>query len=135
MHLLYGVYFPTGKPQKYTDLEAMSTKPSRTGLIPPLFEYLHIFRHYSYKGAFCLPDHALPPKAIEREALQDYSALRVLELHTCKTEQMLPAPSNFPSLVTFSVVCPEAPFSQAWSSSFLAFLRGLPRLANLCVIG
>lgn len=102
----------------------------------PALEYLQIFGHYMYPPSwFGMPEERLSPSVIDREVLYDYSALRVLRLNTPMKDQALPSPSNFPSLVTFSVVCPDKPSNPAWSSSFLSFLRDLPSIKSLRVLG
>ncbi|CAN8104854.1 unnamed protein product [Discula destructiva] len=50
-------------------------------------------------------------------------------------DQTLPEPGSFPSLVTFSIVCPKGPLNLAWATHFLAFLRDLPRITTLRVLG
>lgn len=101
----------------------------------PALEYLQIFGHYVYPPSwFGMPEERLYPSVIDRELKYDYSSLRVLRLNTPIKDEALPSPSNFPSLVTFSVVCPDKPSNSAWSSSFLSFLRDLPSIKSLRVL-
>lgn len=107
-------------------------------LDPPSLEHLRLFKSWMYAASSRSPTglhHPLPPSVIDMEVSGDFSALRVLQINVPMMEQMLPAPSKFPSLVTFSVVCPKVPFTSAWSSPFLAFLRHLPCVTTLRVLG
>ncbi|KAJ4386835.1 hypothetical protein N0V93_009733 [Gnomoniopsis smithogilvyi] len=102
----------------------------------PALESLQIFKHYLYHlNVDECPDSAVPSGVIDREVLHDYSALRVLKINTPIMDRTLPSPANFPCLVTLSVVCPRAPVSLAWSTHFMAFVRDLPRITTLRVLG
>lgn len=103
----------------------------------PALEYLQISSFFDmYWQRWRRPfSESLTPKIIDWNVLNGCNALRVLKLNTPMRDQTLPAPSNFPSLVTLSVVCPRNSPTPAWSDSFLALLRGLPNLKALRVFG
>lgn len=123
---------PRRKPNYGCDADDVYNLP---GL--PALEYLQIssfFNVYSQRW-HRPPIESLSPRVIDCKVLNKCNALRVLKLNTPMRDQPLPAPSNFPSLVTLSVVCPRDSSTPAWSDSFLAFLRGLPSLKALRVLG
>lgn len=104
---------------------------------PPALEYLQIFGSYSknYQHYYSPTEGSISASDIDYEVLYNYTALRVLKLNLPIGDQPLPAPSNLPSLVTFSVMCPDQLSSPEWSDSLLAFLWGLPSIKVLRVLG
>lgn len=103
----------------------------------PALEYLQISGLYNKNHQhYVIPSEGpISPSDIDWEVLYDYTALRVLKLNLPMGDQTLPAPSNFPSLITFSAMCPDEPSNPAWPESFLAFLRDLPSIKVLRVLG
>lgn len=129
------VFFHWRRAESYEAKSHSDEDKSKSPDLPAL-QYLQIFGHYSYPPSwFGMPEDWLSPSIIDREVLYDYSALRVLRLNTPMKDQALPSPSNFSSLVTFSVLCPDKLSNPAWSSSFLSFLRDLPSIKSLRVLG
>lgn len=122
------------RPEWYEN--ALRDIENRTGLPdPPALEHLQFFDDYDYQRNTWDPlDSALPRSVLDKEVLHDYSALRVLKINTQMADQMLPAPGNFPSLVTFSISCPSHPLDPDWATHLLSFLHDLPRLTTLRVL-
>ncbi|OIW34177.1 hypothetical protein CONLIGDRAFT_697120 [Coniochaeta ligniaria NRRL 30616] len=73
----------------------------------------------------------LPFRVVSSIAFGDLSALRVLKLDTVIDYQTLPAPDNFPSLVTLTLTCTTSPVPDPYWDTLLAFLRNLPRIHTL----
>jgi hypothetical protein len=73
----------------------------------------------------------LPSVVVHRIAFGDLSALRVLKLNIEIDHRTLPAPDDFPSLVTLTLTCPTSSIPDQYWDNLLAFLRDLPSLTTL----
>lgn len=82
-------------------------------------------------GTFEGPYPSLSFALLSRMAFGNLSALHVLKLDTVLHHHTLPAPDNFPSLVTLTLTCITSPVPAHYWDEVLVFLRNLHRLTTL----
>jgi hypothetical protein len=85
----------------------------------------------SNKAFDSFPPFSIPFSVVSQKTFGDFSALRALKLNVPVEHELLPAPDQFPSLVTLSFACMTSPASPGYWEVVGTFLRHLPRLTTL----
>jgi hypothetical protein len=68
---------------------------------------------------------------VHRIAFNDFSALRILKLHSTSNFQTLPPPENFPSLITLALTRIRDPATSSYWTAALILMRNLPCLTSV----